>query len=145
MRESFEVCQLIKFILENLWFIFENLVYVYNYFFVLISILKTMHRLCHTCMAQYLHYVIPKYTKWRISPISHIGLIRHGHAILQSYFIKRLKDIFHVMYEGQISSRTLMSLSMIRQVPINQRYGYLVTDNIWMEIKHLRWCYLEKL
>jgi len=37
------------------------------------------------------------------------------------------------MKYGQISSKTLMSLSMIRQMPINQRYGYLVTDNIGMQ------------
>ncbi|KEH27164.1 hypothetical protein MTR_6g488310 [Medicago truncatula] len=65
------------------------------------------------------------------------GFIRHGHAILQSYFIKRPKDISPVYEEGQIPSRTLMSLSMIHQVPINQRYGYPFTDNVRMETKYL--------
>jgi len=39
--------------------------------------------------------------------------------------------------EGKISSRTLMSLNMIHQVPISQRYGYPFTDNVKMTIKHL--------
>jgi hypothetical protein len=30
-----------------------------------------------------------------------------------------------------------MSLSMIHQVPISQRYGYPFTDNVRMAIKHL--------
>jgi len=30
-----------------------------------------------------------------------------------------------------------MSFNMIRQMPINQRYGDLVTYNVWMAIKHL--------
>jgi len=30
-----------------------------------------------------------------------------------------------------------MSLSMIHQVPISQRYGYPFTDNVRMTIKHL--------
>jgi len=30
-----------------------------------------------------------------------------------------------------------MSLSMIHQVPINQRYGYPFTDNVRITIKHL--------
>jgi len=55
----------------------------------------------------------------------------------KSYFIKRPKDIFHVMHEGKISSRTLMSLNMICQLSINQLYHYLVIDNVWMTIKHL--------
>jgi len=59
-----------------------------------------------------------------------MDLVRHGHAILQSYFIKKPKDISPVMKEGEISSRTLMSLSMIRQIPINQRYGHPITDNV---------------
>ncbi|KEH19575.1 hypothetical protein MTR_8g464140 [Medicago truncatula] len=63
--------------------------------------------------------------------------IRHGHAVLQSYFIKRPKDLSPVYEEAQIPSRTLMSLSMIHQVPINQRYGYPFTDNVRMATKHL--------
>ncbi|KEH38418.1 hypothetical protein MTR_2g070690 [Medicago truncatula] len=51
-------------------------------------------------------------------------------TIRESYFIKRPKGISHVMKKGQISSRTLMSLIMIRQVPINQHYDYPVTDNV---------------
>ncbi|AES75532.2 NB-ARC domain disease resistance protein [Medicago truncatula] len=58
-------------------------------------------------------------------------------AILKSYFIKRPKDISPVYEEGQISSRTLMTLSMIHQVPINQRYCYPFTDNVRMTTKHL--------
>jgi len=41
------------------------------------------------------------------------------------------------MNDGQISSRTLMSLNMFRQVSINQRYGHPITDNVWMIIEHL--------
>ncbi|KEH16154.1 hypothetical protein MTR_0297s0010 [Medicago truncatula] len=63
--------------------------------------------------------------------------IRHGHAVLQSYFIKRPKDISPVYEEGQIPSRTLMPLSMIHQVPINQRYGYPFTYNVRMATKYL--------
>jgi len=40
------------------------------------------------------------------------------------------KDISPIMKEGQISSRTLMSLNMIRQMLKNQCYGYHVTDNV---------------
>ena len=41
------------------------------------------------------------------------------------------------MKEGQIPSRTLMSLNMIFQVAINQHYGHHVTNNVWTTIKHL--------
>ena len=68
---------------------------------------------------------------------NNIDLVQQGHAVLQSYFIKRPKDITTVYDEGQIPSRTLMSLSMIHQVPINQRYGYPFTDNVRMPTKHL--------
>jgi len=71
--------------------------------------------------------LIPKY----------IDLIRHDHVILQSYSIERSVDLSSVMKEGQISSRTLMSLNVICQVSINQRDGYPVRDNVWMTIKNL--------
>ena len=45
-------------------------------------------------------------------------------------------DIYPVMQDGQIPSRSLMSLSMLRGVPINCLYGYPVTDNVWSAIKH---------
>jgi len=41
------------------------------------------------------------------------------------------------MQEGEIPSRTLMSLNMIRQMSINQPYGYPVTNGVRMTIKHL--------
>jgi len=116
---------------------FHDNTYVYTYSFVLIPILISRHRFCHPCIDQYLYFLIPKYTELRISPISYIDLVLHGHAVLQSYFIKRPKDITPVYEEGQIPSRTLMSLSMIHQVPINQRYGYPFTDNVRMATKHL--------
>ncbi|KAI5441499.1 hypothetical protein KIW84_010829 [Lathyrus oleraceus] len=45
-------------------------------------------------------------------------------------------DIYPVMQDGQIPSRSLMSLSMLRGVPINCLYGYPVTDNVGSTIKH---------
>ncbi|KEH16021.1 hypothetical protein MTR_0376s0040 [Medicago truncatula] len=66
-----------------------------------------------------------------------VDCFRHNNAILQSYFIKRPKDISPVYEEGQIPSRKLMTLNMIHQVPINQRYGYPFTDNVRMETKYL--------
>ncbi|KAI5433740.1 hypothetical protein KIW84_020850 [Lathyrus oleraceus] len=45
-------------------------------------------------------------------------------------------DIYPVMQDGQIPSRSLMSLSMLRGVPINCLYGYPVTDNVGSAIKH---------
>ncbi|KAI5428896.1 hypothetical protein KIW84_033766 [Lathyrus oleraceus] len=38
--------------------------------------------------------------------------------------------------DGQIPSRSLMSLSMLRGVHINCLYGYPVTDNVGSAIKH---------
>ena len=89
---------------------FHDNTYVYTYPFVLISILISRHRFCHPCIDQYLYFLTPKYTELRISSISYIDLDRHDHAVLQSYFIKRPKDITPVYEEGQIPSRTLMSL-----------------------------------
>ncbi|KAI5423543.1 hypothetical protein KIW84_046476 [Lathyrus oleraceus] len=45
-------------------------------------------------------------------------------------------DIYPVKQDRQIPSRTLMSLSMLRGVPINCLYGYPVTDNVGSAIKH---------
>ena len=45
-------------------------------------------------------------------------------------------DIDPVMQDGKIPSRSLMSLSMLRGVPINYLYGYSVTDNVASAIKH---------
>ena len=45
-------------------------------------------------------------------------------------------DIYPVTQDWQIPSRTLMSLSMLRGVPINCLYGYPVTDNVGSAIKH---------
>jgi hypothetical protein len=45
-------------------------------------------------------------------------------------------DIYPVTQDWQIPSRSLMSLSMLRGVPINCLYGYPVTDNVWSAIKH---------
>ncbi|KAI5394653.1 hypothetical protein KIW84_061331 [Lathyrus oleraceus] len=45
-------------------------------------------------------------------------------------------DIYPVTQDGQIPSRSLMSLSMLRGVPINCLYGYPVTDNVGSAIKH---------
>jgi hypothetical protein len=117
---------------------FHDNTHVYKYSFVSISLLIPRHRFCHPCIDQCLLFLIPKYTEQRISPISYIDLVRHSHAVLQLYFINRPKDISLIYEEGQIPSRTLMSLSMIHQVPINQRYGYPFTDNVRMATKYLR-------
>jgi hypothetical protein len=117
--------------------LFHDNILVYNYPFPLIFILKTRHIPCTLVYSQYLYFLIPKYTEYWISPISHICLIQHWHAILQSYFIKTPKDTSPVMHEGTISSKILMFLNMIRQLPINQLYRYRVIVNIWMTIKHL--------
>ena len=45
-------------------------------------------------------------------------------------------DIYPVTQDGQIPSRSLMSLSMLRGVPINCLYGHPVTDNVWSAIRH---------
>ena len=46
-------------------------------------------------------------------------------------------DIYHVMQDGKIPSRSLMSLNMLCEVPINCLYGHPVTDNVWSAIKYL--------
>ena len=44
--------------------------------------------------------------------------------------------IYPVMQDGQIPSRSLMSLNMLCEVPINCLYGHQVTDNVWSAIKY---------
>ncbi|KAK2444072.1 hypothetical protein QL285_015127 [Trifolium repens] len=46
-------------------------------------------------------------------------------------------DIYPVMQDWQIPSRTLLSLSMLCEVPINCLYGHPVTDNVRSVTKHL--------
>ena len=83
------------------------------------------------------YFLIPEYTDQRISSISHIDLVRRGHAFYQSYSIKRPIDITSVKQEGLIPSRSLMSLSMLCEAPINCLYGHPVTDNVRSVTKHL--------
>jgi hypothetical protein len=45
-------------------------------------------------------------------------------------------DIYPVMQDGQIPSRSLMSLSMIRGIPINRLYSHPVTDNVWTATRY---------
>ena len=45
-------------------------------------------------------------------------------------------DIYPVTQDRQISSRSLMSPSMLRGVPINCLYGHPVTDNVGSATKH---------
>ena len=56
---------------------------------------------------------------------------------LYSHILSRGLRYISCYEEGQIPSRTLMSLSMFHQVPINQRYGYPFTNNVSMATKHL--------
>ena len=46
-------------------------------------------------------------------------------------------DIYPVMQDGQIPSRSLMSLSMLCEAPINCLYDHPITDNVWSAIKYL--------
>ena len=89
---------------------FHDNIHVYNYSFVLIYIYWSQG-IDFVTLVQINLYIsfVAKYIEQRISPIFHIDLVRHGHGVLQSYFIKSPKDISHVYEEGQIPSRTLMS------------------------------------
>lgn len=95
----------------------------------------TQHILCHPCVAQYLYFDSEIYWVTNKSNI-HIDLIQHSHVILQSYSIKRPKDISFVIHEGQISSRILMTLNMISQLALSQLYYYHMTNNVWITVKH---------
>src|SRR6187399_211372 len=46
------------------------------------------------------------------------------------------RDIYLVMQDWQIPSRSLLSLSMFRKVPINCLYNYPVTDNVRSATKY---------
>ena len=46
-------------------------------------------------------------------------------------------DIYPVMQDGQIPSRSLMSLSMLCEAPINCLYDHPVTDDVWSVTKYL--------
>ena len=46
-------------------------------------------------------------------------------------------DIYPVMQDEQIPSSSLMSLSMLCEVPINRLYSHPVTDDVWSAIKYL--------
>ncbi|KAK2416456.1 hypothetical protein QL285_038850 [Trifolium repens] len=46
------------------------------------------------------------------------------------------RDIYPVMQDWQIPSRSLLSLNMLRKVPINCLYNYPVTDNVRSATKY---------